>query len=352
MRAVIGLFVMTRIGLLATILAATVSVPPSAVAARNSDIPLLNALAQWDGGAYLYLAQHGYSAENANYASYFPLYPLLMKLGGTLLGGSTDAYLIVGVLIANLATLAALAGLLRLGSQQRATLIAAAGYILVFPTTIFLSAVYADALFLMLIIGSAVAAERAAWWRAGALAAAAALTRPFGAVAVIPLAVAVWQARARSSRALMAIALTPAAFVAFVVYLYALTGDPLAVVHAYSSGFTPRQPLQSLTDLFDPAVYGFPWLIGGAFVITVALVVLSWRRTTPPLAAYATAMLLVITLAGSLASSMRYELSLFPMFIALAAAVRRPVMRAAWVIGSALLAALFAAMFALGYWVG
>jgi len=69
MRAVIGLFVMTRIGLLATILAATVSVPPSAVAARNSDIPLLNALAQWDGGAYLYLAQHGYSAEDPNYAS-------------------------------------------------------------------------------------------------------------------------------------------------------------------------------------------------------------------------------------------------------------------------------------------
>src|SRR5947207_3675865 len=146
MRAVIGLFVMTRIGLLATILAATVSVPPSAVAARNSDIPLLNALAQWDGGAYLYLAQHGYSAVDANYASYFPLYPLLMKVGGTLLGGSGDAYLVVGVLVANVAILAALAGLLRLGSHERATLVAAAGFILVFPTTIFLSAVYADAL--------------------------------------------------------------------------------------------------------------------------------------------------------------------------------------------------------------
>jgi hypothetical protein len=353
MRDVVMLFAVTRIVLLATVLGAVVSFPPRASATAVSNVPLLNAFAQWDGGAYLYVAQHGYRADSStSYASYFPLYPLLMKLGGTLLGGSGDAYLIAGIVIANLSTLGALAALTRLGSHERSTLLSAAGYLTVFPTTVFLSAVYADAFFIALAVASAATAQRGSWLRSGTLAMAAALTRPFGGVALVPLAVEVWRTRAFTARAFVALALAPAAVALFVAYLYALTGDPLAVVHGYSSGFTARGPLQSITDLFDPTVYGFPWLIGASLLLSVALVILSWRRTSASLAGYATAMLLVIALAGSLASSMRYELSLYPMFITLATINRGTIRRLVWLVASALIAAAFAAMFALSYWVG
>ena len=353
MREIVAMFLATRIALLATVLTAVASLPPAAVAVTVSSVPLLNALAQWDGAAYLYIAQHGYGGENyTNYTAYFPLYPALMRLGGALLGGSDDAALISGVLVANASTVAALAALLRLGSHERRTLVTAGVYILVFPTTIFLSAVYADALFLVLAIASAVAAERRAWLPSGGLAAAAALTRPFGGLVVLPLALALWQTRTFTPRAIVAIAGAPLAFAAFVAYLYALTGDPLAVLHGYSSGFTPRGPFQSITDLFDPTVYGFPWFIGAMLVLSVVLVALTWRLTSLPLAAYATALLLVIVFAGSLASSMRYELLLYPMFIALATIVRGGIPRLVWLLASALVAAVFAAMFALSYWVG
>jgi hypothetical protein len=99
-------------------------------------------------------------------------------------------------------------------------------------------------------------------------------------------------------------------------------------------------------------VYGFPWFVAGLFALFVALTVVCWRRTSAGLAAYATLMMLVLGAAGSLASSMRYELSIFPAFIALAKVTERPVLRIGWMILSLSLALLFAGMFALSYWVG
>ncbi|HUQ42340.1 MAG TPA: hypothetical protein VM052_07550, partial [Candidatus Limnocylindrales bacterium] len=226
-------------------------------------------------------------------------------------------------------------------------------YLLMFPTTIFLSALYADSLFISLAAASALATQRRRWWSSGALAAAAALARPFGIVSVIPLCVALWRERATAPRvSVLAIVLPPAAIALWEAYLYAVTGDPLAVLHGYTSGFTPQPPLQAFTDLLDPSVYGFPYLVAGAFALFVALTVIAWRVTDRGLAAYATVMMLVIGGAGSLTSSMRYELSVFPAFIALGDALRSRSLNSVWVAVSALLAIFFAAMFALRSWVG
>ncbi len=170
---------------------------------------------------------------------------------------------------------------------------------------------------------------------------------------VVPLAIALWQKRA-GLRLISAIplALPPLAVLAWVLYLYALTGDPLAVVHGYTSGFTPRHPLQAFTDLLDPSVYGFPWFVAVSFALFVALTVYSWRVAGMDLAAYATAMMILIVAAGSLTSSLRYELSVYPAFIALATLTRWRGLYVAWSAISALLAIMFAGMFALYYWVG
>ena len=352
MRQVIAVFVVTRIALLLTVIAAIslLSPAPCPICREVSTNPLLSALANWDGAAYLDIARSGYAHLDPSYAAYFPLYPLLMSVGGLFGGG--DAYVVVGLLIANAACLAAAIALARL-ADDGATAQRAAAYLLIFPTTIYLSALYADSLFIALAIASALAARRSRPWSSGALAAAAALARPFGILAAIPLAVTLWQRRTALPRStFLALGLPPAALAAWVVYLYSVTGDPLAVMHGYTSGFTPRQPLQAFTDLLDPSVYGFPWLVAGTFALFVALTVVAWRRTEPALAAYATAMMLVIGAAGSLTSAMRYELSVYPAFVVLAALTARPAIRLAWTLASFVLALLLAGMYALSYWVG
>lgn len=359
MRQVMGLFLATRAVLAITVLSALAFLTPARCdfCVDGSTAPLLAGLARWDAAAYLDIARDGYEgAGRESNAAYAPLYPILVRAGGTLLGGSGDAFIIAGVLIANAALVVGLVALLRLAATRVDTdsAMRSVAYVFLFPTTIFLSAAYAESLFLALAVLSALEAERARWWRSGAYAALAALTRPFGAIAVLPLAFALWRSRGSTSRAAFAaIALAPLAFAAWSAYVWRISGDPLGVLHVYAAwGSAPRSPLGAFADLFDPATYGFPWLVLGLFVLFVVLVGLSWRLTGPGLGAYATSVLLVLAASGSLTSSMRYELAIFPAFIVLGAATRSRPLRLAWVLASASLAVVFTAMFALFLWVG
>ncbi len=72
---------------------------------------------------------------------------------------------------------------------DRATAARAVLYLLVFPTTLFLSAVYAESLFLALTVAAFYHARRGQWWIAGALGGLAALARPHGVLLALPLAV-------------------------------------------------------------------------------------------------------------------------------------------------------------------
>jgi hypothetical protein len=97
-------------------------------------------------------------------------------------------------------------------------------------------------------------------------------------------------------------------------------------------------------------VYGFPYLVLGLTLIIGALVVLSWRFLRPSLAAYATVVFLISIATGSLTSSPRYYLSVFPAFMVLAIVARAWASRIYLALGAAI-GVLFTAMYALWYWV-
>lgn len=358
MRGVVALFIATRVALAIVVALAVTTFTPVACpfchdASANA---LLAGLARWDGAAYLDIAQNGYALPgHESNAAYAPIYPLLMRALGALFGGSVDALIVAGVVISNTALLVGALQLVRLARARTdaPSALRAAAAVLLFPTTVFLSAVYAESLFLALAVSAALEAHRERWWRSGAFAAAAALTRPFGVIAVLPLAFAYARSRARPRTAALAVLLAPLALVGWSAYLWSISGDPLEVLHVYAAwGIRPQQPLGALRDLFDPAIYGFPWLVLGFFVIFVGLVVAAWRKAGPGLGVYATAMLLVLASKGSLTSSMRYELAIYPAFIVLGTLTRRPVVRVAYLALSAALALTFAAMYAVWYWVG
>ena len=354
-RVVLVPFLLTRVLLAVVALAAAALVPASPVCnvpCHASSIPLLDVASRWDADPYLGIARDGYRADAPSHVEYFPLYPFLMRMGGAPFG-SDDAYLAAGLVISNLALFAALVYLVRLVmlDHDEKTATRAAVYLLVFPTAVFLSVVYAESLFLLLAVAATYHARRREWLLAGALAALAALTRPFGAVVAVPLAMEALR-RPVAFRGLASTLLAPAAFFAWLAVLWLITGDPRALLTAQAQwGRHFSLPLQAFADLFDPAVYGFPYVVLAATVLIGALVVISWRVLRPSLAAYATVVFLVAMSTGSLTAAPRYYLAVFPAFMALAV-IAPPWLGRAYVALGATIGLVLTAMFAQWYWIG
>jgi mannosyltransferase PIG-V len=356
-RQLVAAFAITRVALALVIVASLTWFAPVACAfcTDTSTQPLLAGLTRWDGSAYLDIARSGYDQLDRSYGAYAPLYPFLLGVGGRVLGGSSDAYIVAGVAISNVALLAALVALVALASPRVGADGArrAAIYVLAFPTTVILSATYAEATFLAFAVASALESERGRDARSGVYAGLAALARPFGAIAVLPLLWRLARERRTSWRAWAPVALAPLAFIGWTAYLVRRQGDPLEVIRVYSAwGSAPRTPLQAVLDLFDPAVYGFPWIVLGLSAMFLALAVISWRLVGPAYGTFALTLLLVVASSGSLTSSTRYELAMYPAFIALGGVLRRPLAHIVWTSASAILAITFTAMFALWMWIG
>lgn len=357
-RTLIAAFVATRLALVCVVWLAVSTMQlgcRNEIACPHGSMDLLGGFTRWDADAYLDIARNGYlGAGRESFGAYSPLYPLLVRAAGLAFGGSDAAFAISGIVIANVALIVALAGVYALSRPRigDAGAVRVGTLLLIFPTTIFLSAAYAEPLFIATSVWSAREAEDARWLRAGGLAALAAFTRPFGAISVVPLIFAA-RRHGPSATAIVAIALAPLAFVAWTVYLWSISGDPLNVVHVYGAwGSGVRSPLATLGDLFDPTVYGFPWIVLGLFALFVVLVAIVWRRWGWGYGVYGAGLLLVVAASGSITSSMRYELAIYPAFIALAAITNRAPARIAWSVVSFVLALVFAGMFALYYWVG
>ncbi|MBU6423756.1 MAG: hypothetical protein KGQ88_06970, partial [Chloroflexi bacterium] len=229
-------------------------------------------------------------------------------------------------------------------------------YLLVFPMTVFLSAVYPESLFLACAVATVLEARRGRWWLAGTFAALGTLARPFGIVLVVPLAVQAVADRARRPAypaQISGIVLPVAAFLAWQAYLYRVSGDVLAFIHGELQwSQRPTLPVKSITDLFDPAIYGDPWIVAAALILMTACVVMSWRILHPATAAYGTAMLLAAVSSGTLTSFPRYALAIFPGFMVLGALGSHRAIHVGYLAIATALAVLFAAMFASWYWIG
>jgi hypothetical protein len=104
----------------------------------------------------------------------------------------------------------------------------------IFPGAVFFSAVYSEALFLLVSVGCLYAARTGRWAWAGALGALGAATRSAGVVLVVPLAI-MWLTRAgggpRRVRDAAWIVLVPLGLVAFCVALGLGDGDAFAPFH-------------------------------------------------------------------------------------------------------------------------
>jgi hypothetical protein len=138
---------------------------------------------RWDAVWYLRIAHDGYTV--ATETRFFPLYPLVVRVGSW----ATGSLVLAGVVASLVALFVALEIIRRLTELEMGSLPARATTQLIAfgPLAVFLSAIYSESLFLAFSAGTFYAARRGRWAWAGVLGGLAGMTRIGGFLLFAPV---------------------------------------------------------------------------------------------------------------------------------------------------------------------
>jgi Gpi18-like mannosyltransferase len=341
---ILSIFLATRLAfLLLTYFGRALMHDPALVGHDNMGLGTVYLLDSWfyrDSQWYLTIVQDGYHYFGAGHRSavaFFPVYPILVKTMNSLTGMDPG---ICAMILSNLAFLGAMIFLYRLCAREfgESTARRATFYMAIFPTAFFTFAPYAESLFLMCSIASLYYLRGERWWLAGIFGGLAAATRILGFLLVLAFA---WEyLRSHRFRLLsirldvLAGALIPAGLGAYMLYLYGLTGDPMAFVKA-AAGWNraatwPWQVLAtSLEDVPRSAQFGqylqaHAFVENGLVLICLSLLLIGIGCIPLSFVLYGLACVAVLLSAPVVSSAIpvtsmsRYVLVLAPIYIVLA----------------------------------
>lgn len=290
---------------------------------------VLHAFLRWDSGWYVRIIRDGYAYADCTAPgvpcpqasiAFLPVYPYsvraVMKLGASLP--------LASFLVTHLALILAIWGVLELSKQLGAVEGAskrAAVAMLAFPSGIFLSAGYAEVIFLALALWGLVFLERGRFMLAAVLFAIGALTRSQGMLLVA--AVAGGTLLKRDWRAFLAVSGVSGALIgAYLAWQHVTYGDALAFMHARRGwGFLGQPPLDLLREYWARTVSGQlhleGWLDFASIPFLAVMSVAAWRRLGPTYGAYCALLLLVPMASGQAWALSRIALCAFPAFLVL-----------------------------------
>lgn len=397
LRTIATAFLATRLALLVTgwlaahLLASGLTLQKGNLVYHAPGPPLLEIWARWDSEWYLLIAERGYGADEAflgrpvayrrgDDSGFFPLYPLLVRL----VARAGLPSLAAGVLVSNLMLLLAAALLHDLARRESddETAGRAVWLLLSFPTSFFLSAVYAESTLL--------AATFLALWllrsgrpaSAGLSAAAAALARPTGVLVLLPLLVDAWgdaragapaapadveragarpegggtrRGLARAARTAALVLPTAAALGLWSLFCRSLYGEWLPFVTRQERWRGAMSgPWRAFARFFEaPQIHGahhsaIDFACAAALVLSIPWM---WRRLRRSDAAYGSAAIL-LPLTSTLWSFTRFAAVIYPVPLLLARWARTSERTAALLALMLPIGGLFMALFAAWWWVG
>jgi hypothetical protein len=287
---------------------------------------LRQTVATADATLYASIAEEGYDRQQFddkqhNWAT-FPAYPLLVSLF------RTDFFL-TGVLVSNaffLGGLLLLVPISKMFGWNDEQAIAGAFYLAIYPTSYFFSMPLTESMFLFVSLLSIWLALKNQWWLAGLAGAIASGTRMSGVLLVAPLLILYLQRRRNSIRAdILALLLVPVGLLAFMVFLWRVTGNPLALTESYSAygrggGFTFfLWPL--IEFVIHPRGFAGWQFVPTGFCLTLLAFfcvyrLVRWKEWA--LAAYGFLSLFLPLTSGTLAGIPRYIMVIFPVCMVLA----------------------------------
>ncbi len=171
-----------------------------------------------DSPHYLYIAEHGYvkTGENVNNIVFYPLYPLLIRALGALLGGRTA---LAGVILSQMCYGFSSVALATLAKKECAHPGAALAAYWLYPFGFFCLGVFTEGLFLLLVaLGLYLIRERK-WLLAGLVGFFCALTRTQGILLLLPGIYCAWRDCRREKRWNWKVLALAGPIVGFGVYL-------------------------------------------------------------------------------------------------------------------------------------
>ena len=326
---------------------------------------LADAMVRWDGVHYLTIARYGY-LDTSNplvfTPRYWPLYPWLMRLVGGWAGEEGLVY--AGLLLANLSFFVSLALVYRmveedLGHKQGLRTVF---YMAIFPGAFFFSALYAEALLLLMSVVFLYMLRRQRWLLAGLFGGLAALTRGVGVLIIAPY---LWEclrvygfSLKRMWRPLLASTLIPAGSLLFMGVLWLSIGNPLAFIPAFQWWRATDGPAVALSGYVSPEkgiILGGAWIGAGASLLFLSAGVWLWRRRFHAYAVFSLVTLLFylsLTLPTGTGTMIRYLAPIFPVYIAFGAWGANRWFHYAYSIVSLVFLAFAAMLYARWYWLG
>jgi hypothetical protein len=241
---------------------------------------------------------------------------MLMRWLGAVMGSEY----IAGIIISNVCFIAACVFLYKLArlDEDRRTAMRAVKYLILFPSAFFLSAVYSESLFLLLILACFYYARKQNWLLVGIFGLLLSLTRYIGVLAIIPLA---WEYLSSKNFRIgkvrldaLFLLLLPLGFAAFMFFIYKVTGDPLAYLHIEKEcGYLEK----SIVSVFVESTNALR-IVSGGFLLAGGLLLLAFFRKIRfsywILAAYS---LIIPVATAAIPGAMRYLAVIFPFYIIL-----------------------------------
>lgn len=324
--------------------------------------------ARWDSYRYVLIAKDGY--ENPKLATFFPGYPILMRLTDTVLlspffedDSKNSRMALAGMVVSAVTSLIAAWGMMtlardRLGDEDEA--FRSTFYMLIFPTAMFMVQVYTESAYLALSLWGLVFVYRMQWRYAVPLLIYATLTRPTGIFLCFPMLTQWldywWRGKRLSYGMLLAAASPVITFFVFNRYLGINGIDTFQAQQDF--GRYMLQPQAVLAFLQQLGWMGIDSngtvQIGLDIVLTLfatVMCLLEWNRHSG-LALYGLGATWISLATGQLVSQNRYVLVVIPIFFVLARWGKNPTTDRVWTIISLLLLTLYLIQFTQGFWTG
>lgn len=292
-----------------------------------TDNELLNPWAQYDGRAYLDIAENGYRADfdgGGNYG-FYPFYPLLIKVF------SFVGYDLSAFLISNIFSLLGVVLLYFIIKKEFGDEVTKKSvfYLLFFPTAYFFTAMYTESLFLFLSLLTFYFARSEKWFLAGIFGFLSSLTRVQGLLLFLPLLYLYLKQKQfkfdRIKPNILFIFLIPAGIIVFFTYLYLITGDFFIQFTSFAANYTafsmPWTPfinaftgLINAMELKNVLYHSFNIFISLFFV---GLSLISFKYMEKDYSIYFLLSALLPLFSSNLVAVSRYLITIFPAFILL-----------------------------------
>lgn len=335
-RYVLSLFITTRIvltiiGMLSRILLEGL---PN-VQYQGSPHLILAIWGVWDTKWYMDIAQNGYAIPDSippSYSSqenwaFFPLYPILMRIIGSIFGGK---YYLSGLIISNICLMLAsfLLYYLVRSYYGRKIALRSVKFLYLFPISFIFSGVFTEAVYLALTLSCFVFLYQKKYLLTSISGFFLALTRTLGVLIVIPILYEILKVNNFKIKNIkpevVYLILIPLGLILFSIYNYYLTGDFLAFKNIQSASGWDRHISNPVAILLNAIQHGFIDQINIRIIVELSITIISlvclglWVKKIKLSFLLFAFYSIMIPLSTSLDSMPRYILPVFPLYIILA----------------------------------